>query len=83
MCDYTTPWHIADFEYPREDFKIWCHKHTEYAPKEAILFVAIESGKQKYDKHYRDGRPICAAIGPDVGGGNVPNTTIDYRIVEW
>jgi hypothetical protein len=83
MCDYTTPWHIADFLYPREAFTIWCYKHTEYADKEAVLFVATESGKYKEIKHFRDGRPICAAIGPDVGGGNVPNLDIHYRIVEW
>ena len=73
LCDEHVPMHIADFNYPREDFKVWCRKHLAEADPEAIVFLLVEDEDQPYESY-----PVgwaCAIVGPEVGdeGGNHPN----------
>ncbi len=60
-CEELIPMHIADFEFPREDFKIWCEKHIDQAPFGAIIFETVEP------EEYFDLIPVgwkCAILGP-------------------
>jgi len=58
--------HIGDFLYPREDFKVWCHKHIDEAPVGATI---CEWGE------YEPTMGRCAIVGPalDPDGDNGPN----------
>src|SRR3990167_7192919 len=42
-------WHIGDYAYPREDFKIWCAKHWRLAPKGATIFRITKPHRLNYD----------------------------------
>ena len=77
LCERTVEMHIADYNYPREDFRAWCDRHVDDAPSDAVVFTviaddAVEWGGDCYKKGYR-----CAIAGPNVGlrGGNHPNLT--------
>ncbi len=73
LCDERIPMHIADFNYPREDFKVWCRKHLAGASSDAVVFLIVEASDIEGD----DFPPgwACAIAGPEVGdeGGNHPN----------
>ena len=58
-CLSTIPWHIADYNYPREAFRLWCVAHAPNAPANAGRFDI-------------DGETI-AVIGPELGDKNMPN----------
>ena len=78
-CDERVPMHIADFNYPREDFKMWCHDHVDKAEPGAIIFELIVEDEEGWD-----GIPVgwkCAIKGPRVGeeGGNTPNLASRFR----
>ena len=67
LCEELIPMHIGDFEFPREDFKIWCSRHIPWAKIGAIVFETI-----KDDDNFDD-MPIgwkCAIWGPEVGDSN-------------
>ncbi len=71
-CDELIPMHIADFDYKREAFRVWCGKHIDQAPTGAMIFELIAPEPQI------DSEPVgwkCAILGPDVGydGGMHPN----------
>jgi len=73
LCDEHVPMHIADFNYPREDFKVWCRRHIAEADPNAVVFLLVEA-----DEHRPEECPLgwaCAILGPEVGeeGGNHPN----------
>jgi len=42
-CEALLPWHIGDFKYPREYFKMWCPAHEAVAPKSAVRFNISDS----------------------------------------
>lgn len=79
-CDEIVQMHIADFAFPRENFKVWCKAHIDEAAKGAVVFEVIESfdGADEWDE------PVgwkCAILGPDVGvlRGNLPNVAGDMK----
>ena len=78
LCDEGIPMHIADFNYPREDFKVWCRKHIAEADPEAIVFLLTEA-EEIGDENYPLGW-ACAILGPEVGdeGGNHPNLAANW-----
>ena len=41
-CANEIPMHIADFNYPRSDFKVWCKDHIDNAEAGAIVFTISE-----------------------------------------
>lgn len=76
-CNDTLPFHIADFACPREEFKIWCHRHISQAPAGAVIFkFAKQCNFSKLPRGYK-----MAVAGPDVGfgKGNHPNTAVDCK----
>jgi len=68
LCDHAVPMHIADFTWPREDFKVWCADHVDDAPSIAVTFEMLaddpygEWGDPSEKKGWR-----CAIAGPNVG----------------
>ena len=74
-CDNTIPMHIGDFAYPQEDFKCYCKKHIDKAPKGSVIFEVMGNASEhdKYDKIKKGWK--CAIFGPEVGesGMNHPN----------
>ena len=84
-CDELIPMHIADFGFPRDDFRIWCEKHINKAPAGAIIFETLEPEGDFC------GVPAgwkCAILGPDVGldwqrsQGNHPNIGSEMKCKE-
>ncbi|MEN6462794.1 MAG: hypothetical protein ABFC94_15675 [Syntrophomonas sp.] len=77
VCETTMPFYIADFEYPRSAFKIWCHRHVKQAPKGAVIFKFHPKGSStsKVPKNEK-----WAVVGPNVGLqlGNHPNVAADW-----
>lgn len=85
-CEELIPVHIADFNYPREDFKVWCKDHIDNAERGSVVFELINIDKMV--KKWA-GFPVgwkCVIKGPGVGlksgGGNHPNTVGDYKEYE-
>jgi len=70
MCNAIVQMHIADFAYPREVFKVWCHTHHKHAPKHATHFrYRLDSASgMRWIWRY------CAIAGPKVHlDANAPN----------
>ena len=79
-CEELVPMHIANFKFPRSNFRVWCNDHIDNAPSEARLFELLEK-----DDH--NDLPIgwkCAILGPEVGcdKGNLPNTSAEMKYKE-
>ena len=69
ICEETIPMHIADFAFPRKDFKVYCHKHIGQAPIGAVIFELVSGPFEEYDHGWK-----CAIFGPKVGQtDNCPN----------
>ena len=64
LCDELVPMHIADFDYSRSRFRVWCGEHADQAPPDAVRF-----------RWTAEGGGACAISGPNVGIelGNYPN----------
>ena len=84
-CEELIPMHIGDFEFPREDFRVWCEKHIGEAPAGATIFETIES-EDDFDQ-----LPLgwkCAILGPEVGlnweagEGTHPNLAAEMKCME-
>ena len=83
-CKETIPWHIGDFKFPREDFKMWCHKHIYKSSKNAVIFSIPEPTYRDKNHDYYDKDEIfpgwrCAVIGPELepDGDNHVNSATD------
>jgi hypothetical protein len=72
--------HIQDFNYPRDDFKVWCNKHIDQAEPGAVIFTAT---KIWFEDEIITVGWQCAIKGPAVGGmghdGNCPNVGADFE----
>ncbi len=82
-CEELIPMHIGDYEFPREDFRVWCEKHVGEAPAGATIFETIEPEDDF------DSIPLgwkCAILGPEVGSddvwGNHPNLAPEMKCWE-
>lgn len=86
-CKRRLDWHIADFNYPREDFKMWCPKHLSKAPAYAVYYQVATEGEWIYSKGQMYSTPekfeIWAVEGPKIGDTtNCPNLGLGgYRII--
>jgi len=85
-CKERLPWHIADFKYPREKFKMWCQKHLLKAPREIIFYAVATKGKWTWTVNGYDTPDefrIWAVSGPETGDyNNHPNLPISsYRML--
>ena len=67
-CGAFVDFHIGDFLYEREEFRVWCEQHLSLAPPGSVIF-RWEAGEFNGDGG------ACAVLGPDVGGegDNHPN----------
>ena len=77
-CEETVPMHIGDFNYPRDDFKVWCKDHIDRAEPGAVVFTIEHPDPMDAEEGYKRGWG-CAILGPDVGGegDNQPNLCSD------
>ena len=68
--------HIGDFEYPPDDFKVWCSAHISQAEPGAVVFTLL---KRDNFREYKKGWS-CAILGPEVGGDgdNAPNIAGEF-----
>ncbi len=70
--------HIGDFNFPREDFKVYCHNHIDKAPIGAVVFEIVEDRFTEFDPGWK-----CAILGPEVGqtnnGDNHPNIAGEFE----
>jgi len=85
-CKERLPWHIADFKYPREKFKMWCQKHLLKAPGEVVFYAVATKGKWTWTVNGYDTPDefeIWAVSGPETGDyNNHPNLPItSYRML--
>jgi len=67
--------HIADFNYPRSDFKVWCKDHIDNAEAGAIVFTISEYDASDMEYFSIDSNWQCAIFGPEVSdfSCNCPN----------
>jgi hypothetical protein len=81
-CINQISWHIGDFAFEREEFKIWCGDHYKEAPPNAILFKITEASRSERDE-VRQNHIYCAVVGPecDDTGDNYPNLSSDFERV--
>lgn len=80
VCENTIPMHIADFDFPREDFKVYCQDHISEAPNGAIIFELLKNTSlvSSYVKLSIGWK--CAIAGPEMDkGGNHPNVGVDWK----
>lgn len=75
-CEEQVPMHIADFDYPRSDFKVWCPEHIALSAPTATIFRVASDDDPDFPLGY-----TCAIDGPQVGvmGGNHPNIGADVE----
>jgi hypothetical protein len=70
--------HIGDFNFPREDFKVYCHKHINQASIGAVVFELVNDPLKEFDPGWK-----CAIFGPEVGqtndGDNHPNVAVNLK----
>lgn len=64
-CENGIPFHIADFDYPRSDFTVWCEDHVALAPPEAVQFEWLHDEDDWGDPD-RFEWLRCAVLGPEV-----------------
>ncbi len=80
ICEETIPMHIGDFNFPREDFRVYCHKHINQAPIGAVVFELFDDPLKEFDPGWK-----CAIFGPEAGqinhGDNHPNIAGEFK--EW
>jgi hypothetical protein len=68
--------HIADFAFPRKEFRVWCADHVDEAPAEAVVFEMLaDNPYDEWDDPLAKKGACCAITGPNAGlrGGNHPN----------
>ncbi len=72
-CEHRVPVHIADFNFERDCFKVWCHRHVLLAEEGAILFTLLKADSYRPEDYPAGWK--CAIKGPAVGIslGNSPN----------
>jgi len=84
MCNQTLPFHIADYKYDRNEFKVWCNSHISKAPAGATVFEFIkkEICCGMLGEHIINKGQKFAVTGPFVGTltGNHPNSDDEHYI---
>ncbi len=65
ICEETIPMHIGDFNFPREDFKVYCNMHINQAPTGAVVFEIVNDSSKEFVPGWK-----CAIFGPEVGQTN-------------
>jgi hypothetical protein len=90
FCKCDVPWHIGDWKFPRERFRLWCPRHIGKAPADAVVFYYPGKTDERFTG--RNGVYAIAALGPELATGvnpdhdNHPNVGDDEVIVsvsEW
>jgi hypothetical protein len=64
-CPNSVDFHIADFDYPREAFTLWCEEHLYLAPANAVRFEYEYNEDDWGDPEVHELRR-CAVLGPEV-----------------
>ena len=86
-CNQAIPWHIGNFAFERNEFKVWCQDHIQFAPIGATVFTLTLPYGFDYNipisyclpKGYR-----FAVIGPEIepNGDNYPNMKSGFYMIE-